>query len=68
MLEFVIQIVSFNTMYQLLPDSLLGPATCVKRVADNAYISMDLDNKDYQAYLDWVAEGNVPLPVEETTA
>jgi len=55
-------------MYQLLPDSLFGPATCVKRVADNAYISMDLDNKDYQAYLDWIAEGNVPLPVEETTA
>ena len=26
----------------------------------------DPDNTDYQAYLKWVAEGNTPLPAENT--
>ena len=25
-----------------------------------------MDNTDYQAYLKWVAEGNTPLPAENT--
>ena len=28
-------------------------------------IPVNLDNTDYQAYLKWVAEGNVPTPAEE---
>ena len=28
------------------------------RKSDNAYIPFDHDNRDYQTYLDWVAEGN----------
>jgi hypothetical protein len=35
----------------------------VIRIADNAGIPFDPDNTDYQAYLAWVAEGN--LPAEE---
>ena len=31
----------------------------------NACIPFDPDNTDYQAYLAWVAEGNIPLPAEE---
>jgi hypothetical protein len=34
------------------------------RIADNAFIPMNPDNTDYQAYLKWVAEGNTPLPAE----
>ena len=37
----------------------------VKRIADNAFIPFDEANTDYQAYLEWVAEGNTPEPAEE---
>ena len=52
-------------MYQLLPDNIIGPATCVKRVADSACIPFDPANTDYQAYLAWLSSGNVPLPADE---
>ena len=54
-------------MYQQLPDTPLGPAQCIKRIADNAFIPMDEDNTDYQAYLAWLAEGNTPEPADEVT-
>ena len=37
----------------------------VIRLADNAYIPVNQDNTDYQAYLKWVEEGNIPLPADE---
>jgi hypothetical protein len=43
------------------------PAPFILRLADNAYIPMDEQNSDYQAYLAWCAEGNTPLPADETT-
>ena len=39
---------------------------CIKRVLDNAIIPFDPANTDYQDYLKWVAEGNTPLPAENT--
>ena len=38
----------------------------VIRIFDNAYIPFDPDNTDYQAYLKWLAEGNEPLPADES--
>jgi hypothetical protein len=35
-------------------------------LSDNVYIPFDPANTDYQAYLKWVAEGNTPLPAENT--
>jgi len=52
-------------MYKLLPANALGDAVCIKRLLDNAFIPMDKDNTDYQAYLKWLAEGNQPTPPDE---
>jgi hypothetical protein len=38
----------------------------IHRLIDNTFIPFDPDNTDYQAYLAWVAQGNTPLPAEET--
>jgi hypothetical protein len=47
-------------MYQITPDP-----KCIKRLSDNAFIPFDPANVDYQAYLAWLAEGNVPTPADE---
>jgi len=51
-------------MYQLLPDTFMGPATSIKRIADNAVIPMDPANTDYAEYLKWLDEGNTPLAAD----
>ena len=54
-----------NKMYQLLIDYRGQPAQCVKIPAENKYIPFDPDNTDYQKYLEWLEEGNTPLPADE---
>lgn len=52
-------------MYQQLPETPRGPAQCIKRLSDNAFIPFDEQNVDYAEYLAWLAEGNTPLPADE---
>jgi hypothetical protein len=51
-------------MYQLPSNTPMGAATCIKRIADNAFIPFDPQNSDYAEYLKWGSEGNVPLPAD----
>ena len=51
-------------MYKLFNNVQNTEAVGVIRLSDNASIPFDPDNMDYQAYLEWVEEGNTPLPAE----
>ena len=51
--------------YQLVNHE--GKLVSIQRRTDgvfNAGIPLDPDNTDYQAYLEWVAEGNTPEPAD----
>jgi hypothetical protein len=54
--------------YKLVNSVFTGEAAFVKRLADNAVIPFDPANTDYQAYLRWCEEGNVPLSADELVA
>lgn len=34
------------------------------RILDNSFIPINLENTDYQQYLKWISEGNIPEPAD----
>jgi hypothetical protein len=52
-------------MYKQYKDAFGNIANGIIRVSDSAFIPFDEGNRDYQAYLRWLEEGNTPLPAEE---
>ncbi len=50
--------------YQQILDVQTGNilTTCIKRLPDGASAPNDPANTDWQAYQEWLAQGNTPLP------
>ena len=42
-----------------------GQPCAVTIIEQNISIPMDESNSDYKKYLEWIAEGNEPLPADE---
>jgi hypothetical protein len=56
-------------MYKLLKSVIDGSVVGVKKESEGSVSSIPKDpaNTDYQAYLAWLAEGNVPTPADQPT-
>ena len=52
-------------MYKIVKDPFTNKDEVVVRLMDLASIPFDPANTDYQAYLEWLAEGNEPLSADE---
>ena len=54
--------------YKYINDPITGTKSTntILRKEDNAFIPFDEANRDYQAYLAWVAEGNIPEAADQT--
>ena len=50
--------------YQQVIDAQTGNIldTCIKRLPDGSSVPNDPENTDWQAYQEWLAAGNTPLP------
>jgi hypothetical protein len=52
-------------MYKKLIDKVSNTeADVILKIVDNLYIPKDESNRHYQAYLEWIAEGNTPEEAE----
>lgn len=49
-------------MYKLIQNYLTGEIATVQRLSDEAFIPFDPANTDYQEYLKWLSEDNLPYP------
>lgn len=50
--------------YQTYNNPITGEPESIKRLADNAFIPFDSDNRDYVEYLAWLDAGNTPAPAD----
>lgn len=51
-------------MYKLIKNPINQTVSVVQRLSDNAFIPFDPNNVDYQRYLEWLSEGNEPIPAD----
>ena len=50
--------------YKLVADRDGTLLDIVQRLPDTTFIPFNPDNTSYQKYLEWLAEGNTPLPAD----
>ena len=55
---------AYKLVNSVFPDGTTNQTSIIKRLSDDAFIPMVEGNRDYQEYLEWVAEGNTPDPAE----
>ena len=53
----------YNYQQVANPDGTIN-TNLIKRLPDMAWIPNDPENTDWQAYQEWLAAGNTPLPPE----
>lgn len=53
-------------MYQLIMNPFTNTVAAVCKTDVQLFIPVEPANSDYQEFLRWCAEGNQPLPAEET--
>lgn len=51
--------------YKQLTEMGTETVVAVQRLSDNAFIPFAPGNLDYAEYIEWVADGNEPLPADE---
>lgn len=47
---------------------LTAEGDTILRLEDTAWIPTDLGNRDYQTYLAWLDDGNIPEPADDPNA
>lgn len=52
-------------IYRLFKNPFTNEISSVVNLETTASIPFDPENTDYQEYLVWLAEGNIPLPADE---
>lgn len=52
-------------MYKIVNERETNQPILIKRLSDSAFIPFAPGNRDYQEYLEWLAQGNTPEPADE---
>jgi len=52
-------------MYKLIKDPMTDEVMSIQRLSDTAFVPFASGNRDYQEYLEWLAQGNTPEPADE---
>lgn len=52
-------------MYQIVNSIVAKVPVGYRRLEDKSFIPSDPANTEYQKVLEWIAEGNTPIPAED---
>ena len=55
---------AYKLVNSKFPDGTSNQTSVIRRLSDDVFIPMNENNRDYQTYLEWLAEGNTPTPAD----